>query len=82
MTLRQQVEELKLENQQLQQRIQELEAQLQQRNSRGAGRKQKLSESQIEQIKIMHASNDSIKTIAEYFKVSVGTVHKALHTNS
>ena len=55
MTLREQVQQLKVENEQLQQRIAELEAQLKESNNRGAGRKQKLTDAQIEQIKIMHA---------------------------
>ena len=80
MTLREQVQQLKIENESLHQRIAELEAQLQQHNARGAGRKQKLTDAQIEQIKIMHESGQSIKMIADYFKCSVGTIHKALHS--
>lgn len=80
MTLREQVQQLKVENEQLQQRIAELEAQLQQHNTRGAGRKQKLTDAQIEQVQIMHVKGQSIKALADYFECSVGTIHKALHS--
>lgn len=80
MTLREQVQQLKVENVQLQQRIAELEAQLKESNNRGAGRKQKLTDAQIEQIKIMHESGQSIKSISLQFECSVGTIHKALHS--
>lgn len=80
MTLREQVQQLKVENEQLQQRIAELEAQLKESNNRGAGRKQKLTDAQIEQIKIMHAGGQSIKSIATEFGCSAGTVHKAIHS--
>lgn len=49
------------------------------KNERGSGRKPKLSDAQREQVIIMHASGKSIRELAKYFNVSVGTISNAIH---
>ncbi|SKA99917.1 Helix-turn-helix domain of resolvase [Caloramator quimbayensis] len=50
-------------------------------NERRAGRKSKLNDELITQIqKLKNENNMTIQEIAEHFNISVGLVHKALHT--
>jgi DNA-binding transcriptional regulator YiaG len=52
-----------------------------QHNERGAGRKKKLTSELIGQIhKLKHEQYMTIQQIAEELNISVGLVHKALHT--
>lgn len=44
-------------------------------NARGAGRKKKLSDAEIEQVLLMRASGSTIKQIAEHMDCSVGLIH-------
>lgn len=48
-------------------------------NERGAGRKNKFTDEQIEQIKEARASGKSIRVISEEFDCSVGLVHKLIN---
>ena len=48
-------------------------------NERGAGRKEKFTKEQKEQIKRLRADGKTIKEIAEIFKCSVGLVHKIIN---
>lgn len=48
-------------------------------NARGAGRKPKLTPEQVEEIKVMRASGDSLKKIAKSMNCSVGLVHKLIN---
>lgn len=45
-------------------------------NARGAGRKPKFTPKQVEEIKAMRASGNSLESIAKEMKCSVGLVHK------
>lgn len=47
-------------------------------NARGAGRKPKFTSKQVEEIKAMRASGESIKSIAKEKNCSVGLVHKLI----
>lgn len=49
------------------------------KNERGSGRKPKLSDAQREQVTIMHARGKTIRELAKYFDVSVGTISNAIH---
>lgn len=46
------------------------------KNERGAGRKSKFTEEQIQQIREARAEGKTIKAIAEEFGCSVGSVHR------
>lgn len=48
-------------------------------NERGAGRKNKFNEQEIETIKVMRLRGDKLKDIAEQCNCSVGLVHKLIH---
>ena len=47
-------------------------------NARGAGRKPKFTSKQVEEIKAMRASGESIKSIAKEMNCSVGLVHNLI----
>ena len=47
-------------------------------NERGAGRKEKFTKEQKEQIKRLRADGKTIKEIAEIFKCSAGLIHKLI----
>lgn len=49
------------------------------KNERGAGRKNKFNDQEIETIKVMRLRGDTIKDIAEQFQCSVGLIHKIIH---
>lgn len=48
-------------------------------NERGAGRKNKFTEQQIETIRMYRMQNKTIKEIAEMFECSVGLIHKIIN---
>lgn len=48
-------------------------------NARGAGRKPKFSPDQIDEIKYMRASGDSLTSIAQKMGCSVGLIHKLIN---
>ena len=50
-------------------------------NARGAGRKSKFTDNQIEEIKKMRAEGATIKEIAMNYKCSVGLIHKLINEN-
>ena len=52
---------------------------IQKHNERGAGRKNRFNEQEIETIKVMRLRGDKIKDIAEQFNCSVGLIHKLIH---
>lgn len=52
---------------------------IQKRNERGAGRKNRFNEQEVETIKVMRLRGDKIKDIAEQFNCSVGLIHKLIH---
>lgn len=52
---------------------------LKEHNERGAGRKNKFNEEQIQQIKEARAEGKSIRAIADQFNCSVGLVHKLIN---
>lgn len=60
------------------QRLEELEEELKQvkKNDRGAGRKEKFANEQIEQILKARREGKSIRTIAKEFNCNAGLVHK------
>ena len=62
------------------QRIEDLEEELKQvkKNDRGAGRKEKFANEQIEQILKARKEGKSIRTIAKEFNCSAGLVHKLI----
>ena len=66
-------EVLKSENYILKQKLKRLEEK--HHNSRGAGRKNKLSPSQIEEIKAQRQQGISYRTLAEQYKCSTGTIY-------
>ena len=70
------LEELTFANQ----RIEELEEKLKlvKKNDRGAGRKEKFTDEQIEQILKARREGKSIRTIAKEFNCSAGLVHKLI----
>ena len=47
-------------------------------NERGAGRKPILSDNSIKLIKLYREKGESIRTIARWLNISVGTVHKVI----
>ena len=51
----------------------------QEHNARGAGRKEKFTGAEIEQIKMMRAGGETIRAIADYMDCSVGLVHKLIN---
>ena len=71
--LKQENEMLKSENYILKQRLKRLEEKY--RNSRGAGRKNKLSSSQINEIRNQRQQGMSYRTLAEQYKCSTGTIY-------
>lgn len=66
--LNNQVQELINENEKL--KVQKI------KNERNAGRKQKFTSKQIQEIKQLREENKSIREIAKQFECSVGLVHK------
>lgn len=48
-------------------------------NARGAGRKSKFTDSQINEIKKLRANGDTIKDIANKYNCSVGLIHKIIN---
>lgn len=70
-------------------KIEELEKEIQKlknektesRNKRGAGRKQKFNDTDIETIKMYRFQGKTIKEIAEIFNCSVGLIHKLINEN-
>ena len=50
-------------------------------NARGAGRKSKFTDNQIEEIKKMRTEGSTIKEIAIKYKCSVGLIHKLINEN-
>lgn len=52
---------------------------IQKHNERGAGRKNRFNEQEVETIKVMRLRGDKIKDIAEQFNCSVGLIHKLIH---
>lgn len=71
--LKQENEMLKSENYILKQKVKRLEEK--NHNSRGAGRKNKLSPGQIEEIKAQRQQGISYRTLAEQYKCSTGTIY-------
>lgn len=49
------------------------------KNERGAGRKQKFNDADIENIKIYRLQKKTIKEIAEIYSCSVGLIHKLIN---
>lgn len=52
---------------------------IQKHNERGAGRKSRFTQSEIETIKMYRLQGKTIKEIAEMFKCSVGLIHKIIN---
>lgn len=71
--LKQENETLKSENYILKQKLKRLEER--HHNSRGAGRKNKLSPVQIEEIRNQRLQGVSYRTLAEQYKCSTGTIY-------
>lgn len=74
--LQNEINRLKKENESLRKQIKKLENKLETKNERNAGRKKKLSDAEIEQIKMYRFQNKTIKDIATMYGVSVGLIHK------
>ena len=81
--LKNRIIELEKENENLKKYIKELEIKLntKTKNERNAGRKKKLSDQDIEQIKMYRIQKKTIEEIAQMFNVSVGLIHKTLKNN-
>lgn len=80
--VKQETELQKMKKAELIEYIKEIEEELQkakEHNNRGAGRKEKFSNEQIEQIIEVRNAGNSIRTIAEQFQCSVGLVHKLIN---
>ena len=64
---------LKDENEKLREKIHKL------KNERGAGRKNKFNEHDVENIKMYRLQGRTIKEIAEIYSCSVGLIHKLIN---
>lgn len=51
------------------------------KNERGAGRKQKFTDNQVEEIRALRENGNSIREISKKFNCSVGLVHKLINKN-
>lgn len=83
MQMQKQIKVLELKNKILEDTIEHnKKMQILRHNERGAGRKNKFTDSEVETIRMYRIQGKTIKEIAEMFKCSVGLIHKLINENS